>query len=252
MIHRLSAELLGTFILVFFGAGSAIYGIDTIGRFGVAMVFGLVLLAIAYALGPVSGAHVNPAVTLGVLLTKGMRAPEAVAFMAAQLVGGAFAGAALAAMVHAGGVPDQTGGLGTNGWASPVDTGAAFAIEVAMTAMLVLVVLLTTRCDGAGQFAPLAIGLVLAGMVGVGIPLTGASLNPARSLGPALFYLPALPQVWLFLVAPLVGACVAVGLVRLVHPIPRVPVHAPVHPDGHPHEHHRRPVRDVEPPPVTT
>jgi aquaporin Z len=249
MTHRLAAELLGTFALVFFGAGSAIYGIDTIGRFGVAMVFGLVLLALAYAFGPVSGAHVNPAVTLAVLLTKGIRGAEAGAFMAAQLVGGVLAGGALRLMVSAGGVPDETGGLGTNGWSAPVHAGAALAIEIAMTALFVTVILLTTRCDGAGQFAPLAIGLTLAAMVGVGIPVTGASLNPARSIGPAVFYPPALGQLWVFIVAPLLGACLAVGLVRLVHPIPRPSAHPPVHPHGHPHAHH--PHHEV-PPTVTS
>jgi aquaporin Z len=249
MIHRISAEALGTFILVFFGVGSAIYGIDTIGRLGVALVFGLTLLAIAYALGPVSGAHVNPAVTLGVLLTGGIRGAEAAAFMAAQLVGGILAGAALRLMVSFGGVRDQTGGLGTNGYGDTVQLGGALWIEFAMTAMLVLVVLLTTRCDGAGKHAGMAIGLTLAGMVAVGIPLTGASLNPARSLGPALFAGgPALSQVWVFIVAPIGGAILAVGLVRAVSPLRHVSAHPPVHPHSRHHEHH-----DPRPaPPVTT
>lgn len=242
MIHRVSAELLGTFILVFFGVGSAIFGIDVlgIGQLGVALVFGLTLLAIAYALGPVSGAHVNPAVTLGVLLTGGIRGAEAGAFMAAQLLGGILAGGALRLMVAFGGVTDRTGGLGTNGYGATVQLGGALAIEVAMTAMLVAVVLLTTRCDGAGQFAGLAIGLTLAGMVAVGIPLTGASLNPARSLGPALFYRPALDQVWVFIVAPIVGAAVAAGLVRAVSPLRHPSAHPPVHPHSRHHEHHER------------
>ena len=237
MTHRIAAELIGTFVLVFFGVGSAVYGIDTIGRLGVALVFGLVLLALAYAFGPVSGAHVNPAVTLGVLLTKGIRGSEAGMFMAAQFVGAILGGAALRGMVSLGGVHDETGGLGTNGWTAPVHVGAALAIEVAMTALFVTVILLTTRCDGAGPFAPHAIGLTLAGMVAVGIPLTGASLNPARSLGPAIFYPPALAQVWVFIVAPLLGAALAVGLIRVIAPVARPSVHVPVHPDGHPHPH---------------
>lgn len=246
MKHRIQAELLGTFILVFFGVGSAVYGIDTIGRLGVALTFGLVLLALAYAFGPVSGCHVNPAVTLGVLLTKGIRGAEAGAFMAAQLVGGILAGGALWLMVHYGGVHDQTGGLGTNGYGETVDLGGALAIEIAMTALLVTVVLLTTRPDGQPAFAGLAIGLTLGAMVAVGIPLTGASLNPARSLGPALFAGgTALAQVWVFIVAPLLGACLAVGLVRLVAPVHRASTHPPTHPHGHPHA-------DEVPPPVTT
>jgi len=240
MSHRIAAELIGTFVLVFFGVGSAIYGIDDagIGRLGVALTFGLVLLALAYAFGPVSGCHVNPAVTLGVLLTKGIRGAEAGAFVAAQLVGGVLAGGALYLMVHFGGVRDQTGGLGTNGYGTTVGLGGALAIEVAMTALLVLVVLLTTRPDGQPAFAGLAIGLTLAGMVAVGIPLTGASLNPARSIGPAVFAGgTALAQVWVFIVAPLVGAGIAVGLARLVAPIHRHSTHPPVHPHGHPDGH---------------
>ena len=248
MSHRIAAELIGTFVLVFFGVGSAIYGIDLIdgvGRLGVALTFGLVLLALAYAFGPVSGCHVNPAVTLGVLLTKGIRGVEAGAFMAAQLVGGVLAGGALYLMVHFGGVHDATGGLGTNGYGTTVQLGGALGIEIAMTALLVLVVLLTTRPDGQPAFAGLAIGLTLAAMVAVGIPLTGASLNPARSLGPALFYPPALAQVWVFIVAPVLGACLAVGLARLVAPVHRHSSHPPVHPHGHPS------AQEV-PPPVST
>ena len=228
MSHRITAELIGTFVLVFFGVGSAVYGIDTIGRLGVALTFGLVLLALAYAFGPVSGAHVNPAVTLAVLLNKGIRAGEAGAFMAAQLVGGILAGGALYLMAHFGGVHDQTGSLGTNGYGETVNLGGALAIEVAMTALLVTVILLTTRPDGSPQFAGLAIGLTLGAMVAVGIPLTGASLNPARSLGPALFYPPAMAQVWVFIVAPVLGAALAVGLVRAVAPVRRAEVPPPV------------------------
>ena len=228
MSHRITAELIGTFVLVFFGVGSAVYGIDTIGRLGVALTFGLVLLTLAYAFGPVSGAHVNPAVTLAVLLNKGIRAGEAGAFMAAQLVGGILAGGALYLMVHFGGVHDQTGSLGTNGYGETVNLGGALAIEVAMTALLVTVILLTTRPDGSPQFAGLAIGLTLGAMVAVGIPLTGASLNPARSLGPALFYPPAMAQVWVFIVAPVLGAALAVGLVRAVAPVRRAEVPPPV------------------------
>ena len=235
MKHRIQAELLGTFVLVFFGVGSAVYGIDTIGRLGVALTFGLVLLALAYAFGPISGCHVNPAVTLGVLLNRGIRGSEAGAFMVAQLVGGVLAGGALYLMTRYGGVTDQTGGLGTNGYGETVNLGGALAIEVAMTALLVTVVLLTTRPDGSPAFAGLAIGLTLGGMVAVGLPLTGASLNPARSLGPAVFAGgTALAQVWVFIVAPLAGAALAVGLTRVVAPVHRHSSHPPTHPHGHP------------------
>lgn len=249
MTHRIAAELIGTFVLVFFGVGAAVYGIDDgeIGRLGVALVFGLVLLALAYAFGPVSGCHVNPAVTLGILLTKGIGGAEAGMFMAAQLVGGVLAGGALRLMVSYGGVHDQTGGLGTNGYGATVQLGGALAIEIAMTALLVTVVLLTTRPDGQPAFAGLAIGLTLAAMVAVGIPLTGASLNPARSLGPAVFSPPALAQVWVFIVAPLIGAGVAAGVVRLVAPLRHVSQHPPAHPHGHHHGHPTVAAPDVPP-----
>jgi aquaporin Z len=252
MTHRIAAEGIGTFVLVFFGVGSAVYGIDDggIGRLGVALTFGLVLLALAYALGPVSGCHVNPAVTLGVLATGGIRGAEAGAFMAAQLVGGILAGGALRLMVNFGGVTDRTGGLGTNGYGDTVDVGGALGIEIAMTALLVLVVLLTTRPDGQPAFAGLAIGLTLAAMVAVGIPLTGASLNPARSIGPAVFHPAALPQVWVFVVAPVIGAFVAVGIARVVARMHRPSVHPPAHPHGHPRAHPVAP--DAVPPTVTT
>jgi aquaporin Z len=233
MTHRVSAELFGTFILVFFGVGSAVFGIDQlggIGPLGVAAVFGLVLLALAYAFGPISGCHVNPAVTLGVLCTGGISGIEAGAFMVAQLLGGMLGGGCLWLMVAFGGVTDQTGSLGTNGYGSTIGAGGALGIEVAMSAMLVLVVLCTTRPDGQPAFAGLAIGLTLAAMVAVGIPLTGASLNPARSLGPAVFHPAALAQIWVFLIAPMLGALVAVGIVRAVGPVPRPAVEPPASP----------------------
>ncbi len=175
-----------------------------------ALAFGLVLLALAYAIGPITGCHVNPAVTLGVLLARRISPREAGGYMAAQLVGAIVAGAALKGMVSWGGVTDQTGALGTNSWGKTVNGGGAFVIEVLLTALLVLVVLLVTGRATAPGFAGLAIGLTLTVLHLVGIPLTGTSVNPARSIGPALFEGgEALKQLWLFIVAPLVGAVVA-------------------------------------------
>lgn len=217
--RRIGAELVGTFILVFFAVGSAVFGINDIRAFGVAMAFGLLLLALAYAIGPISGCHVNPAVTLGVLLNKGITAAEAGLYVVAQCIGATLAGALLWVMVTYGGVTDNTGALGTNAWGTTVNGLGAFLVETAMTMLLVLVVLLVTRADAPSPgSAGLAIGTVLAVDHFVGIPLTGTSVNPARSLGPALFYWPALPQLWLFVVAPLLGALLAAGLVRLLAP----------------------------------
>jgi aquaporin Z len=213
MVPRtLAAEAVGTFVLVFFAVGTAVFGIHDVGSLGVAVAFGLVLLALAYAIGPVSGCHVNPAVTLGVWLARRTSAREAGGYIAAQLVGAIVAGALLKAMVSWGGIKDQTGNLGANSWGKTVNGGGAFAIEVLMTALFVLVVLMVTGRATAPGFAGLAIGLALTAMHLVGIPLTGTSVNPARSIGPALFAgSTALSQLWLFIVAPLVGAAVAYG-----------------------------------------
>lgn len=215
------AELLGTFVLVFFAVGSAVFGIDQIGALGVALAFGLTLLVLAYALGPVSGCHVNPAVTLGVLLRRAIPLREAVVYWVAQVAGGTLAGALLKLMTSDfGGVKDQTGSLGANAWGERVTGGGAFVFEVLGTFLLVLVVLLVTGRAAAPGFAGLAIGLVLAVIHLVGIPLDGTSVNPARSLGPALFAgRDAIADLWLFIVAPLLGA----ALGALVAPTLDVP-----------------------------
>lgn len=214
MTNRVLAEAVGTFVLVFFAVGSAVFGINDIGPVGVALAFGLVLLALAYAIGPISGCHVNPAVTLGVLLNKGISAGEAGAYMGAQVVGGVLAGGLLKLMVTVGGVQDQTEALGTNGWGDTINGTGAFVLEVLLTFLLVFVVLRVTAADAAPGFAGLAIGLVLTVIHLVGVPLTGTSVNPARSIGPALFEPAALGQLWLFIVAPLVGAVLAFGVNR--------------------------------------
>jgi aquaporin Z len=216
------AELVGTAILVFFGAGSAVFGIDKIGDAGVAVTFGLTLLALAYAIGPVSGCHVNPAVTLGVLLRKGMTSQEAVYYWIAQFAGGLLAAALLKLMVSGfGNVTDQTGGLATQDWGASINLGGAFLLEALLTFLLVFVVLLVTGRAAAPGFAGLAIGLTLAVTNLVGIPLDGASVNPARSFGPALFDgTHALSHVWLFIVAPLVGGAVAALVAPLLETVP--------------------------------
>ena len=216
------AELVGTAILVFFAVGSAVFGIDKIGALGVAIAFGLTLLALAYSIGPVSGCHVNPAVTLGVLLRKGMTQQEAIHYWVAQFAGGLLGAALLKLMVSGfGNVTDQTGALGTNDWGAHINAGGAFVLEVILTFLLVFVVLLVTGRAAAPGFAGLAIGLVLTAIHLVGIPLDGTSVNPARSFGPAIFDgTHAISHVWLFIVAPLIGGALAAFVAPLLETIP--------------------------------
>ncbi len=222
MSRKLGAEFVGTFLLVFIGVGAAVFGIaggvgadaagPASGVVGVALAFGLVLLVLAYAFGPVSGAHVNPAVTLAMVLSKRQAPAEGAAYVAAQVAGGVAAGALLRLFVSSFGVTDRTGGLGTNSFDNgSIDMVGAFVLEATLTMAFVLVILLVTERVAAPGFAGLAIGLALTMVHLVGIPLTGTSVNPARSFGPALFEGgTALSQVWLFLLAPLVGAVIAV------------------------------------------
>jgi aquaporin Z len=226
-IRKLVAEALGTAVLVFVGVGVAtlsfgfrLAGASTsAGVVATALAFGLVLLALAYTLGPISAAHVNPAVTLGFLVSKRITVTDAIGYWVAQFVGG-FAGAALLwAVVSGSPVYSKTHvGLGTNGWGHAsmigINGGGAFVVEVVLTFIFVLVVLVSTSRIASPGFAGLAIGLALTTVHLIGIPLTGTSVNPARSLGPALIIGgTALNQVWLFIVAPLVGGALA----ALVH-----------------------------------
>jgi aquaporin Z len=224
LVRSVVAEFIGTLLLVFLAVGAAVSGVTgrglVSGVVGVALAFGLVLLALAYAIGPISGCHINPAVTLGVLLSRGMTAMEAGWYWVAQFAG-AIAGAALLKLLTSGfgDVTDTTGTLGSNNWGATISGPGAFLLEVLLTFVLVAVVLLVTGRSGTPGFAGLAIGLALTAVHLVGIPLDGTSVNPARSFGPALFAGgDALAHVWLFIVAPLVGAVLAVGVVRALTP----------------------------------
>jgi aquaporin Z len=232
--RKFAAEFLGTAILVFFAVGSAVFGIDKIGALGVALAFGFVLLALAYSIGPVTGCHVNPAVTLGVLLRGGIPPQEAVGYWIAQFAGGIAGGALLKLMTSSfGKVHDQTGALGTDAWGPNISGGGAFLLEVIMTFLLVLVVLLVTGRAAAPGFAGLAIGLVLTVIHLVGIPLDGTSVNPARALGPAVFAgSHAMSQVWLFIVAPLVGGLIAALVNPLFESVPASETPVRIDPTG--------------------
>jgi aquaporin Z len=234
MARKFAAELLGTGLLVFFGVGVATLmfgfhfdgGSVAAGVVATALAFGLVLLALAHAIGPLTGCHVNPAVTMGALLARRLPVKEAIAYWVAQFVGGILGALLLWGMFNASPLYSTSKtGLGTNGWGKASDihisAGGAFLAEVVLTTMFVFVILAVTSKIGNAATAGVVIGLALTVAHLIGIPITGTSVNPARSLGPALIVGgTALSQVWLFIVAPLVGGALAAGLHYLVFPAP--------------------------------
>lgn len=236
LARKLGAELVGTAILVFFGCGAATlsfgHGFNTAGitfAAGVvvtALTFGLVLLGLVYVLGPISGCHVNPAVTVGALVARRIEVMEGIGYIVAQVVGGIL-GALLLWGVFANSpfYRRKITGLGADGYGKAshihISAGGAFLAEVVLTAVFVFVILGVTSRIANAATAGVAIGLTLAFIHLVGIPITGTSVNPARSLGPALVVGgTALSQVWLFIVAPLVGGVAAAALHWLVFPSP--------------------------------
>ena len=212
------AELVGTFVLTFLGCGAAVSlscGTDSASVVGTAIAFGLAVVAMAYAIGGISGCHINPAITLGVLASGRMTVKDAVGYWAGQLVGGILAGGCLVLFYGA------DSGLGANGIGEGCNSSAmiALGIEVVLTALFVLVVLGTTSKVGAGNLAGLAIGLSLILIHLVGIHFTGTSVNPARSIGPAIFAGgEALANVWIFIVGPLLGGAIAAGIWKVLEP----------------------------------
>lgn len=214
-MKKLIAEFVGTATLVLFGCGSAVLAGGEVGQLGIAFAFGLAIVAMAYGIGPISGCHVNPAVSFGAFVAGRMSASEMVRYWAAQFVG-AFVGAAIL-LVIASGAPEYVigdNGLGQNGWGKDYlgeySLGAAFLFEVVMTALFLIVILGATGAGAPAAMAGLAIGLTLAVIHIVGIQVTGVSVNPARSFGPAVLVGgQALDQLWLFFVAPLIGAGLA-------------------------------------------
>jgi aquaporin Z len=218
MTNKLIAEVVGTFILVFFGCGAAVIGASAaagamgIGFTGISLAFGLSIVAAAYGIGAISGAHLNPAVSLGMVTAGRMSLGDFVGYAVAQVIGAVLAAGVL--LLVASGSATWGGGLGSNGW-GPGYLGeysmlAALVFEFVMTFLFVTVILGSTGFGSAAGFAGLAIGLTLAGIHLVGINVTGVSVNPARSIGPAIFEGGrALAQLWLFIVAPLAGGAVA-------------------------------------------
>jgi aquaporin Z len=216
------AEFLGTFVLVFMGCGSAVLAGRYIGFVGISFAFGLSVLAMAYAIGGISGCHINPAVSISMLAAGKMKAKDTVIYIIMQCIGAIVAAAVLYAIAL--GMPGYTlaaGGLGQNGYdaASPYrfSMRSGFMAEVLLTFIFLLVIFGSTSDKAPKGFAGISIGLSLVLIHLVGIPITGTSVNPARSLGPALIVGgTALNQLWLFWAAPIIGGILAAAVWRLL------------------------------------
>ncbi len=209
------AELIGTAALVLIGCGSAVIAGQSIGFAGISFAFGLTVLAMVYAIGSISGCHINPAITIAMWVAGKIKGRDAIYYVIAQCAGGIVGAALLWAI--ASGIPGfslAVTGLGQNGYGIHSPAGysmaAALVAEVVLTALFLFVIFGSTHKDAPKGFAGLSIGFTLVLIHLVGIPITGTSVNPARSLGPAVFVGgDALAQLWLFIVAPIVGAIIA-------------------------------------------
>ncbi len=220
-MNKQLAEFIGTFALVFFGCGAAVIGgmgsgSTSINLLGIASAFGLAIVAMAYGIGPVSGCHVNPAVSFGVFVAGRMSAAEMVGYWVAQVLG-AIVAAVVLYIILSGKASGWNGSLGQNGWGAgylgEYSAYSAFVFEAVATFLFLVCILGVTQAGAPSHLAGLAIGMTLIAIHIVGINVTGVSVNPARSIGPALIGwgsdAKAVTQLWMFVVAPLVGAGVA-------------------------------------------
>lgn len=226
LTNKALAEFIGTFTLVLGGCGTAVFAGGSVGFLGVSLAFGLTVVAMAYGVGHISGAHLNPAVSLGVLVNGRMTVKEFMVYVVSQILGGIAAAGVLYFIASSCGM--SIGGFAANGYGEAFAGAAgyykttaagAFVVEALLTFLFLLVILGVTDSENSstGKFGGLAIGLTLTLIHLISIPLTNTSVNPARSISQALFADStfALPQLWLFIVAPLVGAALA-GLVYKV------------------------------------
>ena len=222
-IRKYVAEFIGTMVLVILGCGTAmLVGCDAANGGGyilTALAFGLVIVGMAYCVGNISGCHINPAVSLGVLISGGMTVTDFIGYVISQCLG-AVAGTGILKLIFTlGGVEDKTGGLGSNGLAGVNgNAGAGLIVEIVLTFIFVLTIVgVTSKKAGHGSFGGLVIGLTLTLVHIFGIGLTGTSVNPARSLGPAIFAGgDALSSLWVFIVGPFVGAALAAVVYKLL------------------------------------
>lgn len=207
MLKKGLAEVLGTFFLVFIGTGTAVLVGDSVGALGIGLAFGLAIMVSANTVGTVSGAHLNPAVSLAMFVNKRMTLNELITYVVAQLVGAILGSALLRTLLT---MTDLgTDNLAQTTYSSITATGA-FIVEALLTFILVFVVLSVTSKKGSTSYNGLAIGLTLTMLHFIGVPLTGMSVNPVRSISPAIFVGgDAMSQLWLYILAPLVGGLIA-------------------------------------------
>ncbi len=213
-MKKMTAEFIGTFTLVFLACGAAIFAGSFIGFTGIALAFGLALIGAAYGIGPISGCHINPAVSVGVFIAGRMSASDLVQYVIAQIAGAIVATGFLYIIANGNAEP-YTGGFAGNAMQNGYGMAAGFVFEATATFLFLIVILGATQKGAPSAMAGLAIGLALVAIHLIGIPITNTSVNPARSIGPALFEGgAAISQLWLFIVAPIVGAAVAGVLFR--------------------------------------
>jgi aquaporin Z len=210
-IRKYLAELIGTFALVLFGCGSAVIAGDKIGFLGISTAFGLAVLMMVYAIGNISGCHINPAVTIAMLVTRKIKVKDAIWYIVVQCVG-AIAAAGIVTAI-ASGKADYSiaiNGIGQNFYGKDYSLGACFLAEAVLTGIFIFVIFGATSKKAPQGFAGIPIGITILLIHLISIPITGTSVNPARSLGPAVFAgVEALSQIWLFWVAPILGAVIA-------------------------------------------
>ena len=210
-MKKFVAELIGTFMLVFIGTGAVVFGNGTegLGHLGIAFAFGLAIVVAAFSIGTVSGAHLNPAVSIAMFVNKRLSSSELVNYILGQVVGAFLASVSVFFLLTNSGM--STASLGENALANGVTVFGGFLFEVIATFLFVLVIMtVTSASKGNGAIAGLVIGLSLMAMILVGLNITGLSVNPARSLAPAVFVGgAALQQVWIFILAPIVGGVLA-------------------------------------------
>ncbi|MFK4290301.1 aquaporin [Bacillus sp. RC250] len=209
MLKKAIAEFIGTFVLVLFGTGVAVIGggIEGIGTLGIAMAFGLSIVAMAYSIGTISGCHINPAVSIAMFINKRMNAMELSYYLLAQILGGLLGTATLVTILRSAKLPLDN--LGQNSFGT-LGLSGAFLVEFILTFVFVLVIVAVTGKKGSSSLAGLVIGFTLVLIHLLGIPLTGTSVNPARSIAPALFAGgEAISQLWVFIVAPIFSGIVA-------------------------------------------